>query len=44
MSRFVSRVSDDTDCPRRSFPLVTAILALVAAMNVTSAAAMLLAL
>ena len=44
MSRFVSRVSDDIDCPGRSFPLVTAILALVAAMNVTSAAAMLLSL
>ena len=44
MSRFVSRVSDRYLSPRRPFPLVTAILALVAAMNVTSAAAMLLSL
>ena len=44
MSRFVRQHSVDTYSPRRSFPLVTAILALVAAMNVTSAAAMLLAL
>jgi hypothetical protein len=42
MSRFVSRASDqDTDRP---FPLVRTILALVAAMNVTSATAMLLSM
>jgi hypothetical protein len=44
MSHLVSRASDDTYRPGRPFPLVGILLGLVAALNVTSAAAMLLSL
>ena len=43
MSRLVSKHSDP-DLDRRRFPLFGTLLGLVAAMNVTSAAAMLLSL
>jgi hypothetical protein len=45
MSRLVSRASDrDAYRPVRPFPLVRTMLGLVAALNVTSATAMLLSL
>jgi hypothetical protein len=43
MSRLVSKPADP-DVERRSFPLFAVLLGVVAAMNVTSAAAMLLSM